>query len=349
MLVGAVVIALLVPASAAADTETIQDTTAFDVPHRDIDMKSLTVTYNSKGAVAKLRFKELRKQKRLRLFVQFFNRPNDDIFAPTYGNFLELRINEKRKIRRVNWVIDPDDEFDGYHAEKCRGIKVKVDFDKDLITYKLRTAAPGSSTAAATSSATPRPGSSRPSTGTTATPRSPPGTGSTRRRTCASNADGGMSEARIGFRTGMTLQGTYEPSTAAWVRKQVEEYESSNGERANILRGRPDWPIVVITSVGHKSGRLRKNPVMRVEHDGVYAAIASYGGSPEHPEWFHNFVANPRVDLQDGAEPEEYVARIAEGEERAEWWERAVRQFSPYADYQERTDREIPVFLLERA
>ena len=87
--------------------------------------------------MAKLRFKELRKQKRLRLFVQFFNRPNDDIFAPTYGNFLELRINEKRKIRRVNWVIDPDDEFDGYHAEKCRGIKMKADFDKDLITYKL--------------------------------------------------------------------------------------------------------------------------------------------------------------------------------------------------------------------
>jgi hypothetical protein len=100
-------------------------------------MKSLTVTYNSKGASAKLRFKDLRKQKRLRLFVQFFNKPSDDPFAPVHGNFLEFRINEKGKIRKVNWVIDPDDAFDGYHAEKCRGIKMKADFDKDVITYKL--------------------------------------------------------------------------------------------------------------------------------------------------------------------------------------------------------------------
>jgi deazaflavin-dependent oxidoreductase (nitroreductase family) len=158
-----------------------------------------------------------------------------------------------------------------------------------------------------------------------------------------------MAGARIGFRYDVTLQGEYEPSAADWVRNQVEEYEASHGERANLLMGKPEWPIVVITSVGHKSGKLRKNPVMRVEHDGVYAAVASKGGSPEHPEWYHNFVANPRVDLQDGPEPHEYVARIAEGEERAEWWERCVAQYAPYAEYQEKTDREIPVFLLERA
>jgi deazaflavin-dependent oxidoreductase (nitroreductase family) len=151
-----------------------------------------------------------------------------------------------------------------------------------------------------------------------------------------------------GFRYVVTLQGEYEPSTSEWVRNQVEEYESSNGERGNILMGKPEWPIVVITSVGHKSGKLRKNPVMRVEHDGVYAAVASKGGAPEHPEWYHNFVANPRVDLQDGPEPKEYVARLAEGDERAEWWDRCVAQYAPYAEYQEKTDREIPVFLLER-
>jgi hypothetical protein len=131
-------VSLVLPAAPAqAGRETLQDDAAFDVPHRDIDMKSLTVTYNSKGAAAKLRFKDLRKQKRLRLFVAFFNKPSDDPFAPTYGNFLELRINEKGKVKRVNWVIDPDDAFDGYHAEKCRGIKIKPDFGKDVITYKL--------------------------------------------------------------------------------------------------------------------------------------------------------------------------------------------------------------------
>lgn len=131
-------VSLVLPvAPAQAGTETLQDDAAFDVPHRDIDISSLTVRYNSKGAMAKLRFKDLRKQKRLRLFVALFNKPSDDPFAPVHGNFLELRINEKGKIKRVNWVIDPNDEFDGYHAEKCRGIKMKPDFDKDVITYKL--------------------------------------------------------------------------------------------------------------------------------------------------------------------------------------------------------------------
>ena len=158
----------------------------------------------------------------------------------------------------------------------------------------------------------------------------------------------GMTTRRQGFWTDVTLQGTYEPSTREWVREQVEAYEASGGAEANILRGRPEWPIVVITSIGARSGKLRKNPVMRVEKDGVYAAVASQGGSPTHPTWYYNFLANPHVDLQDGPEPHEYVARLAEGAEREEWWERCVALYPPYADYQERTDREIPVFLLER-
>jgi deazaflavin-dependent oxidoreductase (nitroreductase family) len=146
----------------------------------------------------------------------------------------------------------------------------------------------------------------------------------------------------------MTLEGEYEPSKQEWVREQVEKYEASGGREANILRGHPEWPIVVITSRGAKSGKLRKNPVMRVEHDGVYAAVASYGGSPQHPVWYHNFVAHPEVELQDGPEPHLYRARIAEGEEREVWWKRAVEVYAPYAEYQEKTDRVIPVFLLER-
>ncbi len=144
------------------------------------------------------------------------------------------------------------------------------------------------------------------------------------------------------------LEGEYEPSAQGWVREQVEKYEATGGREANVLRGHEEWPIVVITSRGVKSGKLRKNPVMRVEHDGVYAAVASYGGSPEHPVWYHNFVADPVVELQDGPEPHLYRARIAEGEEREVWWRRAVEQYAPYAEYQERTDRQIPVFLLER-
>jgi len=128
----------------------------------------------------------------------------------------------------------------------------------------------------------------------------------------------------------------------------VAEYEASDGQRANTLPDHPEWPIVVITSVGVKSGALRKNPVMRVEHDGVYAAVASKGGHPEHPEWYHNFLAHPEVELQDGAEKHTYRARVAEGEERAQWWERAVAVYAPYAEYQANTDREIPVFVLER-
>jgi len=144
----------------------------------------------------------------------------------------------------------------------------------------------------------------------------------------------------------MTLQGEYVPSKAGWVREQVEKFEASNGAEANTLRDTGD-PIVVITSVGAKSGKLRKNPVMRVERDGKYVAIASKGGAPEQPEWYYNFVAHPEVDLQDGAEKKTYRARVVEGDERAEWWQYAVDTWPTYASYQKKTDRQIPVFLLE--
>jgi deazaflavin-dependent oxidoreductase (nitroreductase family) len=144
----------------------------------------------------------------------------------------------------------------------------------------------------------------------------------------------------------MTLQGEYVPSKADWVREQVEKYEASGGAEANTLRD-TGYPIVVITSVGAKSGKLRKNPVMRVERDGKYVAIASKGGAPDQPEWYYNFLAHPEVDLQDGPEPKSYRARLLEGEERAEWWQYAVETWGTYAEYQKKTDREIPVFLLE--
>jgi deazaflavin-dependent oxidoreductase (nitroreductase family) len=144
----------------------------------------------------------------------------------------------------------------------------------------------------------------------------------------------------------MALTGNYAPSSSEWVRDQVELYERTGGVEGNEIMG---LPIVVITSRGARSGNLRKNPVMRVEHHGVYAAVASKGGAPEHPEWYYNLVAHPEVDLQDGPEPASYVARLAEGDERAEWWERAVAAFPNYAEYQQKTDREIPLFLLERA
>jgi deazaflavin-dependent oxidoreductase (nitroreductase family) len=142
----------------------------------------------------------------------------------------------------------------------------------------------------------------------------------------------------------MPLQGEYEPSTAKWVRDQVEEYESSGGTSGTTLRG---VPVVVITSVGASSGKLRKNPVMRVEHDGVYAAVASKGGTPQNPSWYRNLVEHPLVELQDGPAKGDYVARQASGEERAAWWQRAVEAWPDYATYQTKTDREIPVFVLE--
>jgi F420H(2)-dependent quinone reductase len=142
----------------------------------------------------------------------------------------------------------------------------------------------------------------------------------------------------------MPLQGEYEPSPAAWVRDQVEEYESSGGTKGTTLRG---VPVVVITSVGASSGKLRKNPVMRVEHDGVYAAIASKGGAPEHPAWYRNLVQHPTVELQDGAAKRDYTVREASGDERVVWWDRAVEVWPDYAEYQTKTDRQIPVLVIE--
>jgi deazaflavin-dependent oxidoreductase (nitroreductase family) len=142
----------------------------------------------------------------------------------------------------------------------------------------------------------------------------------------------------------MPLEGEYEPSSAKWVREQVQEYETSGGTRATTLRG---VPVVVITSLGASSGKLRKNPVMRVEHDGVYAAVASKGGAPEHPAWYRNLVQHPPVELQDGASKGDYTAREVSGDERALWWQRAVEVWPDYATYQTKTDRQIPVFVLE--
>jgi F420H(2)-dependent quinone reductase len=144
---------------------------------------------------------------------------------------------------------------------------------------------------------------------------------------------------------GMTLVGEYVPSKAQWVRDQVEQFEASNGEEANTLRGGTD-PIVVITSVGAKSGNLRKNPVMRVERDGIYVAIASKGGADDQPEWYYNFVAHPEVELQDGAVKKTYRVDLVEGDERADLWQLAVDTWDTYASYQKKTDRQIPVFKL---
>ena len=143
----------------------------------------------------------------------------------------------------------------------------------------------------------------------------------------------------------MTLTGTYVPSTSEWVRNQVEEYEATDGEKSGTLPD-TDYPIVVVTSVGAKSGHLRKNPVMRVERDGAYLAVASKGGAPDNPEWFHNFVAHPEVELQDGADRRRYRAELVTGEERADLWELCVQTWGTYAEYQQKTDREIPLFKL---
>lgn len=142
----------------------------------------------------------------------------------------------------------------------------------------------------------------------------------------------------------MPLIGEYEPGTSAWSRKQAELYEATNGENGGDLRGRP---IIVLTSVGAKTGALRKTPLMRVEHEGVYAVVASLGGAPRHPAWYHNVKMNPHVELQDGPTTRDYTTREVKGEEKAVWWERAVEAWPDYAKYQTKTDRQIPVFVLE--
>jgi F420H(2)-dependent quinone reductase len=137
----------------------------------------------------------------------------------------------------------------------------------------------------------------------------------------------------------------YEPSPTDFVRNQVAEYESSGGARANTLPG-TDMPIVVITTKGNKTGKIRKTPLMRVEHDGEYALVASQGGAPTHPVWYYNLVADPdSVVLQDGPEPITVSVREVSGEEKATWWTRAVAAYPPYAEYQEKTDRQIPLFV----
>ncbi|HEX6520356.1 MAG TPA: nitroreductase family deazaflavin-dependent oxidoreductase [Streptosporangiaceae bacterium] len=146
----------------------------------------------------------------------------------------------------------------------------------------------------------------------------------------------------------MPIHGEYEPSPHAWVRDQVELYESSGGTKGTTLTD-TGLPVVIVASLGARSGKVRKNPVMRVEHDSRYAVIASKGGAPDHPTWYHNLIANPLVELQDGPVKRDMVAREVSGDERAEWWKRAVAAYPPYAEYQQKTDRQIPVFVLEPA
>ena len=142
----------------------------------------------------------------------------------------------------------------------------------------------------------------------------------------------------------MPLEGEYEPSTWDWVRDQVETYERTGGTEANTLRD-TGIPIVIITCRGASSGKIRKFALMRVEHEGEYALVASVGGRPQNPGWYHNLVAEPHVTIQDGPEPKDYLAALVTGDERAAWWDRAVEVFPTYTEYQEKTDRVIPVFV----
>jgi deazaflavin-dependent oxidoreductase (nitroreductase family) len=139
------------------------------------------------------------------------------------------------------------------------------------------------------------------------------------------------------------LVGEYAPSPTDWAREQAELFERTQGAEGNTMRGRP---IILLTSLGARSGKIRKTPLMRVEHEGEYAVVASQGGAPTHPVWYHNLVANPLVELQDGAVRKDYRAREATGEERAAWWQRATAAWPDYDEYQTKTDRLIPIFVL---
>lgn len=144
------------------------------------------------------------------------------------------------------------------------------------------------------------------------------------------------------------IDGEYEPSPWDWVRDQVAEYEASGGERANTLLD-TGLPIVILTTRGARTGKVRKTPLMRVEHDGEYALVASVGGAPKNPVWYHNLVADPTaVTIQDGPEPFEATVRELDGDERDLWWERAVEAYPPYEAYQRNTERRIPVFVARR-
>lgn len=142
----------------------------------------------------------------------------------------------------------------------------------------------------------------------------------------------------------MTLEGEYLPSTSRWARNQAETYEATGGREANEMRGKP---VIVLTTRGARTGGLRKTALMRVEHDGSYAVVASKGGDPKHPAWYHNLLAHPRVALQDGEDAREYDARELDGAEREAWWRRATAVWPDYDDYQRKTDRVIPIFVLE--
>jgi F420H(2)-dependent quinone reductase len=141
----------------------------------------------------------------------------------------------------------------------------------------------------------------------------------------------------------MPLTGEYEPSAASWARDQVDLYERSGGTEGTEMNGKP---VIILTSVGAKTGKIRKTPLMRVEHNGEYAVVASLGGAPKHPVWYYNLIANPHVELQDGPVKKDYQAREVHGAERETWWNRAVEAWPDYASYQEKTSRVIPVFVL---
>jgi F420H(2)-dependent quinone reductase len=141
----------------------------------------------------------------------------------------------------------------------------------------------------------------------------------------------------------MPLEGEYVPSPVDWSREQADKYIESGGTDGTVLQGKP---VILLTTVGARTGKLRKTPLMRVEHDGEYAIVASLGGAPKNPVWYYNVVANPRVELQDGTVTRDYDAREVFGDEKATWWERAVQVWPDYAGYQKKTDRQIPVFVL---
>jgi deazaflavin-dependent oxidoreductase (nitroreductase family) len=143
----------------------------------------------------------------------------------------------------------------------------------------------------------------------------------------------------------MPLSAEYEPSTSEWVRDHVDKIEQSGGSDSELKGKR----VVLLNTIGAKSGKLRKTPLMRVEHNGEYAVVASLGGAPKNPVWYYNVKQNPRVELQDGDITGDYDAREVFGDEKATWWDRAVAAWPDYADYQKKTDREIPVFVLTPA
>ncbi len=142
----------------------------------------------------------------------------------------------------------------------------------------------------------------------------------------------------------MPIEGEYEPSTWDWVNDQVETYERTGGREANTLRD-TGIPVIIVTCRGRRSGKIRKFALMRVEHGGEYALVASKGGAPDHPGWYHNLVANPYASIQDGEAPHDFTVETVDGDERQSWWDRAVSIYPPYAEYQDKTDRAIPVFV----